>query len=116
MSLRPFFRLLKTGQLIPALAANTLFKSFYKLCYLSALESAGLMARLRSGPVPLESLVDARGDKAVEALHAWLQMGCTLGLLRLDDRGYVLRGLARTMAKPQNDGTLALTHEDAMWD
>ena len=106
------FALLKDGQLVPALAPNTLYKPFYKLCYLAALESAGLMSRVRSGPVPFESLAaDFPGDKAVEALHAWLQMGCELGLLRLDDGGYVLHGLARTMARPQNDGTLALTQE-----
>ncbi len=112
--LRPLFRLLKARQLVPALAANALYKSFYKVCFLAALESGGLMARLRGGPLTFERLAaDAPGDKAVEALQAWLQMGCKLGLLRLGDRGYALHGLARKMAEPQNDGTLALTQEVA---
>ena len=63
------------------------------------------MARLRNGPVTFECLAaDAPGDKAVEALHAWLQMACKLDLLRLGGRGYALRGLARKMASRGTTG------------
>jgi SAM-dependent methyltransferase len=113
MSIKPFLRLLKRNQLVPALAANALYKPFYKLSYLAALKNSGLMDRLSGGPVSLDTVaaVYAPSAKAVEALKAWLQMGCRLGLITLKDRGYELAGLARTMALPENDPTLALTQE-----
>jgi len=114
MLLRPLFRVFAAGQLLPALAANALYKSFYKVSYLAALENAGLMSRLRRAPVTFQSLAaEAPDPKAVEALLAWLQMGCKLGLLHLGDEGYTLRGLARKLAQSQNDATLALTQEVA---
>jgi SAM-dependent methyltransferase len=113
MSLKPFLRLLKRKQLVAVLAANALYKPFYKLSYLAALKSSGLMDRLARGPVPLESLAatHAPSAKALEALTAWLQMGCRLRLLALRGHGYELTGLARRLALPENDATLALTQE-----
>lgn len=54
---------------------------------------------------------DAAGAR--EALRAWLQMGCRLGLLQLGPEGYALRGTARKLARPENDATLALVQEAA---
>ena len=48
-----------------------------------------------------------------EGLAAWLQMGCRLGLLGSSGRGYELEGLAKTLALPRNDATLALLQEVA---
>jgi hypothetical protein len=52
------------------LAANALYKPFYKLSYLAALKNAGLMDRLSGEPVSFESLVAiyAPSAKAGEAL------------------------------------------------
>jgi SAM-dependent methyltransferase len=113
MSLKPFLRLLKQNQLLPALATKALYKPFYKLSYLAALKSSGLMDRLGGGPVSLESLVAvyAPSAKALEALQAWLQMGCRLGLIGLRGQGYELTGLAKKIALPENDATLALAQE-----
>ena len=115
MSLKPFLELLRRKQLGTALAANALHKPFYKLSYLAALENAGLMDRLSGEPVPFESLAatHAPGEKAREALKAWLQMGCRLRLLRLSDQGYELAGLAKRIARPENDPALALMQEVA---
>ncbi|HEU5296576.1 MAG TPA: class I SAM-dependent methyltransferase [Burkholderiaceae bacterium] len=111
--LKPFLRLLKRRQLVAALAANALYKPFYKLSYLAALKSSGWMDRLAAGPVSLESLAgaDAPSAKALEALTAWLQMGCRLRLISLKGSGYVLIGLAKRLALPENDPMLALTQE-----
>lgn len=113
MSLKPFLKLFKQKQLAAALAANALYKPFYKLSYLAALKNAGLMDRLSVEPVSFESLaaVYAPSAKAGEALKAWLQMGCRLGLLSLNDRGYELKGLAKKIALPENDPTLAVAQE-----
>lgn len=107
--------MLKRKQLGPALAANALYKPFYKLSYLGALKSSGLMDRLSGKPAPFESLapIHAPSAKASEALRAWLQLGCRLGLLTHDERGYELKGLAKKLALPENDATLALVQEVA---
>src|ERR1019366_6824881 len=48
-----------------------------------------------------------------EALEAWLQMGVRLKLLSLGPQGYALRGLAKTLARPENDAALAMVEEVA---
>ena len=115
MSLAPFIALFKRGQLGAALAAHALHRPFYKLSYLAALKSTGMMDRLCAGPLSFEVLAAAYapGARAGEALQAWLQMGCKLRLLRLGRQGYALNGLAKTLALPRNDATLALTQEVA---
>lgn len=114
---RPLLQMLRNKQLLPALAANALYRPFYRLSFLAALSASGLMARLADGPIPLAQLAagNTAGDAAGarEALRAWLQMGCRLGLLQLGPEGYALRGLARKLARPENDATLALVQEAA---
>jgi SAM-dependent methyltransferase len=115
MSLKPFFRLLRDGRLSALLGVGSELKSFYKLTYLAAAGEAGLLNRLADGPVTLDSLADfcAPGAKCREALEAWLQMGVRLRLLALGPRGYELRGLAKTLARPENDPALAMVEEVA---
>jgi SAM-dependent methyltransferase len=115
MSLKPFFSLLREGRLTPLLAAGASLKSFYKLTFLAAAGEAGLLSRLAGGPATLELLAEfcgARGQ-GKEALEAWLQMGISLRLLSLGPQGYALRGLAKTLARPENDATLAVVEEVA---
>jgi SAM-dependent methyltransferase len=113
MSLRPFLRLLRDGRLSALVGATGELKSFYKLSYLAAAGEAGLLKRLASGPATLDSLAEfyAAGDRGREALEAWLQMGVHLRLLCLGPRGYALRGLARKLARPENDPVLAMVEE-----
>ena len=40
-------------------------------------------------------------------------MGVRLGLLSLGAEGYALRGLAKALARPENDPTLAMVQEVA---
>ncbi len=115
MSLRPLLQMLWNGQLFPALATNALYKPFYKLSFLAALKTSGLMENLAQGPVPFQQLAGAGAadGKAAEALQAWLRMGCRLGLLELGRDGYKLKRLARKLARPENDAALALAQEAA---
>jgi hypothetical protein len=115
MSFKPLFRLARDGQLTPLIGVNSELKSFYRLTYLAAAGEAGLLHRLAAGPATLDALAEfceARGQGR-EALEAWLQMGIRLRLLSSDTRGYSLRGLAATLARPQNDATLAMVQEVA---
>jgi SAM-dependent methyltransferase len=115
MSFKPFFRLLRDGRLGALLGVGSELKSFYKLTYLAAAGEAGLLNRLAAGPVTFDSLADfcAGGAKCREALEAWLQLGVHLRLLSMGPRGYSLRGLARTLARPENDPALAMVEEVA---
>ena len=115
MSFKPFFRLLRDGRLAPLLGVGASLKSFYKLTFLAAAAEAGVLRRLANGPATLDSLVEfcaARGQGR-EALEAWLQMGVRLKLLSSGPRGYTLRGLATTLAQPENDAALAMVQEVA---
>jgi 4-hydroxy-2,2'-bipyrrole-5-carbaldehyde O-methyltransferase len=115
MSFKPFFRLLRGGRLTALLGVGAELKSFYKLAYLAAAGEAGLLNRLAAGPVTFDSLADffAAHGQGKEALEAWLQMGVRLRLLSLGPRGYALRGLARALARPENDPALAMVEEVA---
>jgi len=115
MSLKPFIQLLREGRLTALLSAGAELKSFYKLTFLAAAGEAGLLGRLAGGPVPFDSLAEfyAAAGQGRDALEAWLQMGVRLRLLSLGPSGYSLRGLARTLAQPQNDAALAMVQEVA---
>jgi len=115
MPIKPFFRLLRDGQLSALLGASANLKSFYKLTYLAAAGEVGLLKRLATGPATFDSLAEfcAADSQGREALQAWLQMGVRLRLLSLGPRGYALRGLARMLAQPENDPVLAMVEEVA---
>ncbi|HZZ39390.1 MAG TPA: methyltransferase domain-containing protein [Acidobacteriaceae bacterium] len=115
MLLKPFIRMLRDGRLTALLGVGSGLKPFYKLTYLAAAGEAGLLTRLAAGPATLESLAEffAVAGQGREALEAWLQMGIRLRLLRLEPRGYALRGLAKMLARPENDAALAMVEEVA---
>lgn len=117
MSIKPLFTLFRQKQLGAMVASNALYKPFYKLCYLAALKAGGLMDALNGRVVPFEDLArtytNGSDAKSMEALSAWLQMGCRLRLLSRNDDGYALSGLAKKMARPENDAVLALSQEAA---
>lgn len=115
MFLKPMLRLLRDGRLTALRGVGADLKSFYRVTYLAAAGEEGLLARLAGGPVTLEALVAFFGAEAQgrEALEAWLQMGVRLGLLRLGASGYELQGLARVLARTENDPVLALAEEVA---
>lgn len=113
MSFKPFYRLLREGQLSALVGTAGKLKSFYILTYLAAAGEAGLLNRLASGPATFDALAEFVGvvNPGREALEAWLQMGIRLRLLRLGARGYELRGLAKKLAQPENDPVLAMVEE-----
>jgi 4-hydroxy-2,2'-bipyrrole-5-carbaldehyde O-methyltransferase len=115
MSLRPFLRLVMDDQFMALKGSNALLKPFYQLNYIVAAKECGLFELLVDEPKSFEHLagVYCTGDKAREALDAWLHLGVRLGYLGRDNRGYALKGLARKLALPQNDASLALLQEAA---
>jgi len=115
MSLKPFLRLSRDGRLSALLGVGANLKAFYKLTFIAAAGEAGLIGLLAAGPATLDSLAEffaARGQGR-EALEAWLQMGLRLRMLTLGPRGYILRGLAKALARPENDPALAMVQEVA---
>lgn len=115
MSIKPLLKLFKNNQLSAVMGVNALFKPFYKLSYLAAAKNNGLLDLLSEKPVQFEKLTETycRNAKAREALESWLQLGMRLGFLDLGAQGYFLKGLAKKMALPENDATLALAQEVA---
>lgn len=115
MSFKPFLRLARDGQLSALFGVGAQLKPFYRLTFVAALGESGLLRRLAAGPATLDALAEvfaARGQ-GKEALEAWLQMGVRLHLLSRGPQGYTLRGLAKTLARSENDAALAMAQEVA---
>jgi cyclopropane fatty-acyl-phospholipid synthase-like methyltransferase len=114
-SLKPFLRLYREGRLTPLLNIGASLKSFYKLTFLAAAGESGLLNLLAAGPATFDSLADfnSAAGQGREALEAWLQMGVRLKLLKVGPDGYTLRGLAKDLARPENDPALAMVEEVA---
>jgi len=115
MSFKPFFRLMRDGRLGALKGVGGELKSFYRLTFVAAAGESGLLGRLADGPATLEALAEwfaARGQ-GKEALEAWLQLGVRLRLLSVEPGGYALRGLAKALARPENDAALAMAEEVA---
>lgn len=115
MSLKPLVRMLRDGRLTALMGVGSQLKPFYKLTFLAAAGQSALLNRLAASPATLDALAEffAATGPAKDALEAWLQMALRLRLLSLGPRGYALRGLAKTLARPQNDAVLALVEEAA---
>jgi len=113
--LKPLLRSLRDGRLAALMGVAANLKSFYKLAFLTAAAEAGLLQQLASGPATLNALAEsfAAVGQGKDALQAWLQMGVHLRLLSLGPRGYTLRGLAKMLARSENDPALALAQEVA---
>jgi 4-hydroxy-2,2'-bipyrrole-5-carbaldehyde O-methyltransferase len=116
MKLSTLKTLLVSGRLRLLLDVQRLLGPTYRLAFLSAAATEGLLARLREGPIPAQKLLAefARDSVVREGLAAWLAVGVRLGELSLDERGYGLRGrLARKLAEPDHDAIAALLEEAA---
>lgn len=115
MSIKPFFSLLREGRLTPVLGVGAALKPFYKLTWLAAAGESGLLSRLATGPATFDSLAEGcrPANQGREALETWLQLGVRLRLLSRGTGGYELRGMAKALARPENDSTLAMVQEVA---
>lgn len=115
MPLKPFLSLLRQNKLGALLKVSADVKPFYRLTWLAGAQQCGLLKTLSAAPSTLDQLTALfpQDAKTHEALEAWLQLGVRLGLLASNVQGYTLRGLARTLAEPQNDAALAMVEEIA---
>ncbi len=116
MKLQTAVSLVKGGRLGLLWRANALFSPFYRLSFVAAAASEGLLRRLADGPRPLGVLATdlGIGPAGHAGLAAWLGLGVRLGELALDDRGYRLVGfLSRRLADPVHDEVAALLEEVA---
>ncbi len=113
MKFIPFFKMLFNGR---ALAMFLVIKSTSGLCrstFVSTGISEGIYKRLAQGPAGLDELLDMLGPGAnSEGFESWLNLGVKLKELRLDSRGYSLRGwLSKILSKPKHDSVAALLSE-----
>src|SRR5262245_42721178 len=116
MKLSTLTSLLTGGRLRLLFDLQRLLRPTYRLAFLSAAATEGLLARLRGGPIPAQQLLaELAPDPAVrEGLAAWLAVGVRLGELSLDERGYGVRErLARRLAEADHDAMAALVEEAA---
>jgi SAM-dependent methyltransferase len=115
MRLRTAARVLTSGQLGALLSLQHALPPYYRVSFLAAAASCGLLRRLAAGPLSLERLADGMvADAAApsEGLAAWLDFGVALGVLRHGPTGYALRGrLARALAGADADAVAALFEE-----
>ncbi len=117
MSLKPVLKLVMNNQLLAFTGSSALLKPFYKLNYLVAAKECGLFELLFDVPKGFDHLAEVYCRKTMtrnEKLWrlGW-DLGVRLGYLKLDAKGYVLKGLAKKLALPQNDAALALLQEAA---
>lgn len=114
MSLRTAWTFLSRGRLRLLFDVHRLFFPFYKLSFLSAAVTSGLLRLLAHGPRSLPSLCSEMGlnDTQQDGLRAWLGLGVRLGVLREAHGLYRIEGLvARKLADPAFDDVAALVEE-----
>jgi SAM-dependent methyltransferase len=112
--LKTAYSLATSGRLRLLWSASRLFNPFYRLSFVAAAASAGVLARLAAGPQTLEALaVELAPDPATHpALEAWLDLGVALGELARGPDGYRLHGfLSRQLADGAHDHVAALLEE-----
>ena len=114
MNIQTASSLLKGGQLRLLFGVNRLLSPFYRLSFLAAAASCGLLRLLapasRSLPEVCAGL--AIDESMQDGLAAWLELGVRLGELAKDDDRYRLAGyLARKLASPKHDEVAALVQE-----
>ncbi len=114
--LRTFWKIAGRGRLRMLLATMRIAPPFYRVAWLAGAARAGVLERLRGGPVPLDRLAAelAPGPGGRDALDAWLRAGERIGELACGGGGWTLRGLlARRLADPANDDLTAMLEETA---
>jgi SAM-dependent methyltransferase len=114
VNLKTAYSLVTSGRLRLLWSASRLFTPFYRLSFVAAAASNGVLGRLAGGPQPLAALaLELAPDPATHpALEAWLGLGVSLGELALGPDGYRLHGfLARQLADIEQDQVAALVEE-----
>jgi 4-hydroxy-2,2'-bipyrrole-5-carbaldehyde O-methyltransferase len=114
MNFKTAYSLVTGGRLRLLWNATRLFTPFYRISFVAAAATSGLLRRLADGPQTLAALAPALApDPATHAaLEAWLGLGVRLGELALGPDGYRLHGfLARQLADEEHDHVAALLEE-----
>jgi 4-hydroxy-2,2'-bipyrrole-5-carbaldehyde O-methyltransferase len=118
MKFKTLINLIASGQLSLLIQFRPIFQQAYRSSFVAAALTEGLFCLLRDGPVSLETLDQhllgsTSGDSGSrEKLKTWLDLGVSIGELKLTSAGYSLRSrLARQLAQPSNDGIAAMYQE-----
>jgi 4-hydroxy-2,2'-bipyrrole-5-carbaldehyde O-methyltransferase len=123
MKFSTFTGLITSGQFGLLLGLRNIFQQSYRSSFVTAALSEGLYKLLRDGPASLDKIhqqlignpstrLTSGVDESREKLKVWLDVGVSLGELRLTPAGYALHSrLARQLAQPTNDGIAAMYQE-----
>jgi SAM-dependent methyltransferase len=118
MKFKTLIGLIASGQFNLLLRLNNLFRQSYRSSFTVAALSEGIYRLLLDKPASLEQLYQylngspAGEDGSMEKLKTWLDVGVSLGELKLTPDGYALRSrLSRQLAQPPNDGIAAMYEE-----
>jgi 4-hydroxy-2,2'-bipyrrole-5-carbaldehyde O-methyltransferase len=119
MKMATMLSMLANGTTPLMFATARLGLSFFRVSFLAAASSEGLLALLRDGPVTLHEIMDrmAPAPGSRDGLKAWLDFGVSAGILERSSDRYGLRGrLAKQLAEPMHDAAAALIEEFAGLD
>ncbi|MBL4848330.1 MAG: class I SAM-dependent methyltransferase [Planctomycetes bacterium] len=114
MTLRELLRCAGPNQLAFAFFYGSVIRPFYRLSFLAAAVSCGLLVVLREQPHTLKALEDrfVKDQKGADAFRAWLDVGIGLKVIRKTRHGFRLRGLlSRILAAPRFDPLAAFLCE-----
>lgn len=118
MKFKTLIGLIASGQFNLLLRLNNIFRQSYRSSFVAAALSEGIYTLLRDKPASLDQLYQylngspAGEDGSMEKLKNWLDVGVSLGELKLTPAGYALNSrLARQLAQPSHDGIAAMYQE-----
>jgi SAM-dependent methyltransferase len=114
MKLKTFLSLVGGRRGLMGARLMRLSVSFFRVYYLSAAFSSGLLAMLSDGPMSVEQVAQriAPNPATADAVRAWLDMGVGAGVLRFSGGKYAIkRGLAKFISDPRNDAFAAFFEE-----
>ena len=123
MKIKTLISLIASGQLALLLQLRPIFQQAYQSSFIAAALSEGIFTMLREGPISLDQLHQRiigfhSGDSpsgenlSRKKLKTWLDVGVSLGELKLTPAGYALHSrLSRKLAHPANDGIAAMYQE-----
>lgn len=108
--------LLFNGQLTLGSKLLKTSHELYRASFISTALSEGIYDILRDGPVDIERLCDElEPGLSREGMEAWLNLGVSLGELKLGPQGYSIKGsLSKKLILPENDPYRAVLEEIAI--
>jgi SAM-dependent methyltransferase len=117
MKLRTILSLMTQGQLAVLLPLRRLIPAYHRLVFVASGLSSGILQRLARQPATAADLAAQMGIDATmrDGLEAWLELGVTVGELKVGAHGYRVRGkLTKRLVEPRNDAAAAFVEEVAL--